>query len=83
VTVDEEQTAQHFEAGNREVGTPGGLFTLTTRDPNANVRLLDHGHIVGAVANRSRNVLLAPLDQRDNLGLLQRTKSATEHRSAA
>ena len=68
VAVDEEGAAQELELGEGEVGGEGGAAALLAEDADAHVRLLDHRHVVGAVADRRCHWLrLARLDELDDL----------------
>ena len=50
--VNEEELLQILELPDREVRVVHRLAPLAARYPDANLRLLDHGHVVGAVAYR-------------------------------
>jgi hypothetical protein len=51
-TVDKQQLLQEPELRDREVGRACGLQALQARDTDADVRGLDHTHVIGAVADR-------------------------------
>ena len=72
--VDEQQPLQEGELGDRVVGTSNRLHPLVARHADADVRLLDHRHVVGAVADRERDRLRhhVRLHQPDDVGLLHR-----------
>lgn len=55
--VDEKQLPQVAELGDGDVGGPGSLESFNTRDTNADVSSLDHGDIVGTVADCEQNRL--------------------------
>lgn len=74
MAMHEQQTLQHAELGKGEVGTARCLATLSSHDADADMSLLDHGHIVGTVTNGCGVVvLIGRLDERNHFALLQRT----------
>ena len=63
-SVLQHQQPQVLELSNGIVGRVDRLHALLAFDAHANVRLLDHGHVVGAIANGQRARLGHPsLDQ--------------------
>mmetsp|Transcript_3974 Transcript_3974/g.11312 ORF Transcript_3974/g.11312 Transcript_3974/m.11312 type:complete len:311 (+) Transcript_3974:1725-2657(+) len=77
----QQQRAQEPELRNRKVGRHHSLHALLARDADADVRLLDHADVVGAVADRQRHVAVR-LDERSHLRLLQRRHAAADARLA-
>ena len=69
--VDEQQPLQEGELGDRVVGAAHRLHPLVARHADADVRLLDHRHVVAAVANRQaeRRRLRVVLDEAHDVGL--------------
>jgi len=57
VAVREQDALGELELGEGEVGGEGGVAALLAKDAQAHVRLLDHRHVVGAVADRARHRL--------------------------
>ena len=53
--MDEEDPLEVLELSESEVCGPDGGPPLLARDAQPDVRLLDHGHVVGAVAHRGRH----------------------------
>lgn len=74
--VDEQQLLEILELRDGYVRRAGRLETLNARDPYADVRGLDHGHVVGAVTDGQEDRLGIVLDELDNERLLQRGHSA-------
>jgi hypothetical protein len=80
--VDEEQAREVLELAQREVGGVRGLDALAADDADADVRLLDHAHVVRAVADRQRDLADVLLDERDDLRLLAGRDPAADDRGA-
>jgi hypothetical protein len=76
--VDEQQLLQVLELRDGDVGRPRRLETFDARDADANVRCLNHGHVVGAVADGKQDRFGIVLDELDNERLLQRRDSAAD-----
>ena len=76
--MDEDQPLQEAELADGVVGRHDGLPTFLAGDADADVGLLDHGHVVGAVADRQRHDVEAVLDQPHDGGLLARTDATAE-----
>jgi len=52
VPVNQQEPLKESELGKRVVGRPSCLETLPACDTDADVRGLDHPHVVGAIADR-------------------------------
>ena len=66
--MDEERPPQVAKLREREVGGACRVSTLLAVDAEANVSLLDHGYVVGTVADRCRHrFLFALFDQAHDL----------------
>ena len=77
IAVHEQETLQELELGEGEVGRYRCTSALFAVQTDANVRLLDHGHVVGAVADGGRQRRAAcMLDHLDYVGLLRRRHAA-------
>ena len=61
---------------------PTYLHALLSRDADADVRGLDHGDVVGAVADGERVHPQLLLDDAHDVRLLQRRRPAAQHRAA-
>mmetsp|Transcript_17807 Transcript_17807/g.62487 ORF Transcript_17807/g.62487 Transcript_17807/m.62487 type:complete len:637 (+) Transcript_17807:2623-4533(+) len=74
----QQQSLQKAELSDGKIGCVDSLSALATRNPNSNLRLLNHGHIIGTVADGQRHGLRrdARSDQTHHPGLLQRGHAA-------
>ena len=78
--VDEQDATRVFEFGEREVGRTSGIAALFAEYSEANVRLLNHRDVVGAVADRCRQrPRFALLDQAYHLRFLSRRHATAQH----
>lgn len=69
VSVHEQRPLQVRELGEGIVGAHRGLSTFSAGDAEADVRLLDHRHVVATVAYcRRQRPARCPLHQTNNLG---------------
>ena len=82
--VDEQQVREEAEPANGKVGRVHGLAALVARNADAEMRALNHGNVVGAVAHGKAEARahLGLLDDADNVGLLARRNAAANHRVA-
>lgn len=80
--VDQQQPLQEPELSQRIVGRQRRLVTLLPGNAHPNVRLLDHRHVVGAVADGQRHGFLVLFDQLHHHGLLKGSHPAAYHRLA-
>mmetsp|Transcript_22338 Transcript_22338/g.56066 ORF Transcript_22338/g.56066 Transcript_22338/m.56066 type:complete len:316 (-) Transcript_22338:600-1547(-) len=62
VAVDQEEAPEVREPCNGKVAGNDRLHALLPTDAHTHVRLLDHGHIVGAVADGKRDGAVAPYE---------------------
>lgn len=76
--VPEEQVLEVLELRDAEVRGERGLLALLAEDADAHVRLLDHRHVVAAVADRERQRLRFVLHDAHDLRLL-RGRAAADH----
>mmetsp|Transcript_150522 Transcript_150522/g.483914 ORF Transcript_150522/g.483914 Transcript_150522/m.483914 type:complete len:341 (+) Transcript_150522:2020-3042(+) len=78
------KSLQVAELADGEVGVVDGLTALAPGDADAHLRLLDHGHIVRAVADGERHGrrLHALADELDHLRFLQRRHAASDDHGA-
>lgn len=60
--MDEQKPSKESELAKSVVGRHGSLGALETIETDANVRLLDHGDVVGSIANRQRHRIAAFFD---------------------
>ena len=77
--VDKQQPGEEPELGDGKVGRVCGLQPLVSGDADADVGLLDHGDVVGAVADGERDGVPALLHQLHHLRLLDRRDAAADH----
>ena len=75
-SVHQQEPLQEPKLRERKVRGHHSLHALLPRDADADVRRLDHAHVVGAVADGQRD-LTAVLDQLGHERLLQRGDAAT------
>lgn len=80
--VDEQEPAQEAELSDRVVGSARRLQALVARDADADARLLDHGHVVGAVADGQRHLARLLRHRVHHLRLLAGRHPAADHRPA-
>lgn len=84
VAVHQQHALQHRKVGERKVGAQRRLSALLAHNAEADVRLLDHRHIVRTVANGTGNRgARRRFHQLHHLAFLQRTEATAEHRPAA
>jgi hypothetical protein len=80
--VDEDKPLQETELADGVIRGHDGLAPLLTSDTNADIRLLNHSHVVGAVTNgKSHDIQTLP-DHLDDSSLLSRAHSAAQNRPA-
>lgn len=60
--MDEQEASKKSELAKSVVGRHCSLRALKTIETDANVRLLDHGDVVGSIANRQRHRIAAFFD---------------------
>ncbi|KAJ2864202.1 hypothetical protein GGH94_003066 [Coemansia aciculifera] len=77
--VHEQELLQEPELRDRVVGRHDGLQPLLAADANADVGLLDHADVVGAVADGQAQRAQAVLDEPHDQRLLQRRHAAAQH----
>ena len=79
--VDKQQPGEEPELGDGKVGRVCGLQPLVSGDADADVGLLDHGDVVGAVADGQRDLMAnsAFLHHLHYLRLLHRRDAAADH----
>lgn len=77
--VHQQQTFQVPELSDRIVAGQDGLHSLLAGDADTDVGRLNHGHVVGSVADGQRDRLLHALNQLHHQRLLQRSDAATNH----
>ena len=71
VAVDQDDLLQKPELGEGEVGRPNGCPALLAHDAEPNMRLLDHGDVITAVADSGCDWFEGRIFHHlDNLGLL-------------
>ena len=57
-----------FKASKRKVGRTSRIAAFVAKYADAHMRLLDHRHVIGTVANRcSQRLIFARLDQSNDL----------------
>lgn len=76
----EYQPAEVRELPDREVSSQGSLTSLAPLDADADVRRVDHAHVVPAVSNGGCACLGVLADELDDFGLLCRRASTADHR---
>lgn len=76
--MDEKELSQVAELTNGDIGTSSGLETLNTTYTDTDMSGLDHGDIIGAVANREKDCFEMALDQLDDQGFLKGRYTATD-----
>mmetsp|Transcript_17808 Transcript_17808/g.62498 ORF Transcript_17808/g.62498 Transcript_17808/m.62498 type:complete len:585 (+) Transcript_17808:2623-4377(+) len=81
----QQQSLQKAELSDGKIGCVDSLSALATRNPNSNLRLLNHGHIIGTVADGQRHGLRrdAFSHQTHHLCLLRRAHPARDEHGAA
>jgi len=70
-TVHKQQLPQVSELTNSDISTPRRLKTLNPTDANADVRRLDHGDVIGTVADSQQDCFEVALDELDDQRFLQ------------
>ncbi|KAG7832737.1 hypothetical protein KL943_004678 [Ogataea angusta] len=80
--VHEQQLLEVLELADRKVCAACGLHAFHAADADADVRGLDHRHVVGAVADRQQQRALLALHEPHHQRLLQRRHTAADHRFA-
>lgn len=75
-SMDKEQFPQEAELSNGHVGGTSSLQTFDTTDTNSDMSCLDHGYIVGTVANGKKQRFQMTLDKLDHEGFLKRRNTA-------
>ena len=82
--MDQDRLLEMFEFSEGNIRCPDRSPALPAHDAEANVRLLDHGHVIAPVTNGcSHRAARGALDKFDDLGLLQRRQAAADHTIAA
>lgn len=66
-----QQLSQVSELTNGDISAPRRLKTLNPTDANADVRRLDHGDVVGTVADGQQDCFEISLDELDDQRFLQ------------
>jgi hypothetical protein len=77
--MDQHQARQEPELPNGIVRTHDSLPALLARNTDTNVRLLNHGHVVGAITDTKGHDVQAVLDHGHDGGLLRGADTAAEH----
>ena len=78
VTMHEQQTLEEAELRNRIVGRVDSLQALLAGDAHTNVCGLNHGHVVGAIADCKRHGVQPVLDHLDHERFLQRRDATAD-----
>mmetsp|Transcript_31016 Transcript_31016/g.101116 ORF Transcript_31016/g.101116 Transcript_31016/m.101116 type:complete len:472 (-) Transcript_31016:1778-3193(-) len=76
--VHEQEALEKFELCKRKIGSHDRLHALLARNPDPDVRRLDHPHVVGAVPDGERRAA-GVLHQRGDERFLQRRHAAAHH----
>ena len=77
-TVDQKEFPEVAELANGDISTACCLETFHSANANTNMGSLDHGNIIGTVADGKKNSFQVTLDQLDDKCLLQRRYSARD-----
>ncbi|KAH6605615.1 hypothetical protein Trco_004768 [Trichoderma cornu-damae] len=77
-SVHKHQALQEPELRDGVVGRHGGLPALDTGNAHADIGLLDHGDVVGAVTNGQGHDIQSVLDHGHDRGLLRRADAAAQ-----
>lgn len=77
--MDEQQSPQHSELRQRIIRRLNSTHALLTIKPNSNMRLLDHGNIIGTISYRQGNLIEMFPHHLNNLPLLTGQQTTTNH----
>lgn len=76
--VDQEKLLKEPELSNGKIGAACCLQAFDTADTNADMGRLNHGHIVGTIANGEQDGLVVLFDEFDDERLLERRDTAAD-----
>lgn len=77
--MNQKQLSKEPELANCDISRSCGLKTFDTADADSDMSGLDHGHIIGTVANGQEESLLVALDKLDDQSLLKWRDPTKEH----
>lgn len=80
--VDKHEPGQETELPDGIVRTHGGLSTFFTSNTHSHMRLLDHGHVVGAITDTKGHDIQPLLHHPHDGRLLRRANTTAQHGSA-
>mmetsp|Transcript_30701 Transcript_30701/g.77026 ORF Transcript_30701/g.77026 Transcript_30701/m.77026 type:complete len:361 (+) Transcript_30701:278-1360(+) len=83
VAVHQEQTLQEAELTDRVVRAESSLHTFLAANTDTDLSSLNHGHVVGTVAHRQRDLAHLALHQLDHLPFLDGRSTCDHHRDTA
>lgn len=78
-SVNQKQLPKEPELANCDISRSCSLKTFDTADADSDMSGLDHGHIIGTVANSQEKSFLVALDKLDDQSLLKGRNPTKEH----
>lgn len=77
--MNQKQLSKEPELANCDISRSCGLKAFDTADTDSDMSGLNHGHIIGTVANGQEESLLVALDKLDDQSLLKGRDPTKEH----